>query len=130
MKKTLYLTLILILTLIISTTAYALNCGGGYFNYGADYGTSFPWDDARGYTTTYGYSHSGTYNNYLYAYVKLTNSGYVVSGTMSLCDTSSVGTGWITLSGFDHATVYHSGTARCDYPNCSGNNTLSISENI
>lgn len=39
-----------------------------------------------------------------------------------------VSTGWIKLPSHDHGTITHTGTARCDYPNCEGMNTLSISE--
>lgn len=130
-EKTSFLVAGIVIGLIATASVgFALNCGGGYFDYDSDYGTSKPYDDVRGYTKTYGYSHNGVYTNYLHAYTLTYNGSASIQNTDSGYNKASVNTGWQELPGYDEGYVYHEGKARCDHANCEGYNDLYITETV
>lgn len=133
MKKRIVLTLGLISVFLLTMSAvFALNCGGGWFEYGADYGTVLPYDDVRGYTDTYGYAHEGNYINYLTAYVRISVDGAgAIDRYIDGVNAASLSTGWLEFGGHDEGWVHHLAIADCNYTDtygnvCEGYNDLNI----
>lgn len=128
MKKIVVMCSLVFVLLLTMSTVFAINCGGGYFDYDSDYGTWLPGDDVRGYTSTYAYGHSGTYVDYLTAYVRIDDNGDYVE---VFCDDSNVAqcaTGWYEWSNHDHGTVSHLAIADCNYTYCVGYASLNTYE--
>ena len=133
MKKTIFLAVTVLTIFICITFAFALNCGGGYFDYDEDPGSWIPLDDVRGYTTTIGYAHGGEYWNSMYAYVQVSSGGDMRDGQNSGIHVSQAGTGRVKLPGYDHGTVIHYGWVNCNYPyegGCDGQNDLNIEVDV
>lgn len=119
MRKGIFLSSIVLIVMILNVgLAIAQNCGAGYFDYDGDPGSWIPLDDVRGYTTSVAYGHDGEYDNYLYAYVEVSENDEYRSGSSTKYDQSTAETGWVKLPGHDHGQVWHYGRIFCNTEGC------------